>query len=132
MRIASIIMFILLLLCIIVQWNDPDGPLWMLIYSYATIVTAFAVARRYSIAAPIGVVLYLIGAIYWMPETMVENPTDLLLDLQMYEKGVEEVREDVGLYLCAAWMLVLSIVWWRGRAAIPAGAAQAEQEVKNP
>ncbi len=115
MRIASIIMFVLLLLCVAVQWNDPDGWLWMLIYGYGTVVTWFAIQKRYSVAALIGAIGYLLGALYWMPKEMVEHPSNLFLDLRMHEKGVEEVREDVGLYICAVWMLVLSVAWWRNR-----------------
>lgn len=115
MRIVSIVMFVLMLLCVVVQWNDPDGWIWMLIYGYGAVVTAFAIARKYSVAAAIGFIGYLLGAIYWMPNEMVEHPSHLLTDLQMHEKGVEEVREDVGLFLSAAWMLVLTVAWWRTR-----------------
>ena len=115
MRIVSIIMFILLLLCVAVQWNDPDGWLWMLIYGYGTVVSAFAVAKRYSVAAVIGVIGYVAGALYWMPNEMIEHPSNLLLDMRMHEMGVEEVREDIGLWLAAIWMFVLSVLWWRQR-----------------
>jgi len=110
-------MFVLLLLCVVVQWNDPDGWIWMLIYGYGTVVTAFAIAKRYTFAAVIGFAGYLAAALYWMPKEMVEHPSNILLDMRMHEKGVEEVREDIGLFLCAIWMLVLSVAWWRGRKA---------------
>ncbi len=115
LRVVSIIMFVLLLLCVIVQFNDPDGLVWMLIYGYGTVVTAFAVAKRYTVFAVVGVVGYLAGFFYWLPGIVVENPTHLLTDLQMGERGVEEAREAIGLLIAAAWMLVLSIVWYRNR-----------------
>ncbi|MCL4691611.1 MAG: hypothetical protein KJ060_03770 [Candidatus Hydrogenedentes bacterium] len=115
LRVVSVIMLILLLLCVIVQFNDPDGLVWMLIYGYGTVVTAFAVAKRYTVFAVVGVVGYLAGFFYWLPGIVVENPTHLLTDLQMGERGVEEAREAIGLLIAAAWMLVLSIVWYRNR-----------------
>ncbi|GMU91408.1 MAG: hypothetical protein AMXMBFR4_04660 [Candidatus Hydrogenedentota bacterium] len=117
MKTVNIIMFILLLLCIAVQYNDPDPIEWMLIYGYAALVTAMAIAGRYTVLALFGLIGYVAGFFYWMPNEMVEHPSNLLLDLRMHEKGVEEVREDVGLLLCAAWMLVLSYHWWRKRSA---------------
>lgn len=115
LRVVSVIMFVLLLLCVVVQYNDPDGLVWMLIYGYGTVVTAFAVAKRYTVFAAVGAVGYLAGFFYWLPGIVVENPTHLLTDLQMGERGVEEAREAIGLLIAAVWMLVLSIVWYRNR-----------------
>ncbi|MCC6152926.1 MAG: transmembrane 220 family protein [Candidatus Hydrogenedentes bacterium] len=115
MRIVSIIMFILLLLCVAVQYNDPDGWIWALIYAYGAAVTWPAIRGRYTVWALIGAIGYFAGAIYWTPKEMVEHPENLLLDLRMHEKGVEEVREDIGLYIAAVWMTVLSVMWWLNR-----------------
>ena len=115
LRIISIIMFLLLLLCVAVQYNDPDGPLWMAIYAYGAVVTAYAIAKRYSVAAPLGFAGYLAGFLYWLPGVVVENPSHLFTDLQMGHEGVEEAREAFGLFLCAVWMLVLSVAWLRSR-----------------
>jgi hypothetical protein len=115
LRIVSVIMLLLLLLCVAVQYNDPDGPIWMLIYGYGTAVTAMAVAKRYSVLSVLGFAGYTIGFVYWIPGVVVENPSDLLTDLQMGHAGVEEAREAFGLFLCAVWMLALSIAWYRNR-----------------
>lgn len=115
MRIVSIIMFVLLLLCIAVQYNDPDGWVWMLIYAVGTVVTWQAIRGKYTVWAPVAMAFYLAAALYWTPNEMVEHPENLLLDLRMHEKGVEEVREDIGLYLCAIWMAVLTVMWWLNR-----------------
>lgn len=115
MRIVSSIMLILLLSCVAVQYNDPDPVRWMLIYGYGALVTGMAIAKRYTVLAPIGAILYLAGFIYWIPGATVADPSHIFTDLQMHEKGVEEVREAVGLLLCAVWMTVLSVVWLRNR-----------------
>jgi hypothetical protein len=115
LRVISVVMLFLLLLCVVVQYNDPDGPLWMLIYGYGTAVTAMAVAKRFSVLAVLGFAGYTMGFIYWIPGVVVENPSQLFTDLQMGQAGVEEAREAFGLFLCAIWMLVLSVVWYRNR-----------------
>jgi len=113
--IANLIMLLLLLLSVAVQYNDPDWLLWMIIYSYASAVTWLAVGKKYSILAPVGAIGYVLYALYWMPNEMVEHPSNLLLDMRMHEKGVEEVREDMGLWICAAWMLAIAVAWWFAR-----------------
>jgi hypothetical protein len=113
--IANVIMLVLLLLSVAVQYNDPDWLLWMIIYSYASVVTWLAVGKKYSFLAPVGAIGYVLYALYWMPNEMVEHPSNLLLDMRMHEKGVEEVREDMGLWICAAWMLVIAVAWWVAR-----------------
>lgn len=115
LRIVSVIMLILLVLCVAVQYNDPDGPLWMLIYGYGTVVTAMAAVKRYTVLAALGFMGYAVGFLYWIPGVVVENPSHLFTDLQMGHEGVEEAREAFGLFLCAIWMLVLSVVWYRNR-----------------
>ncbi len=115
LRVVSIIMFFLLLLCVAVQYNDPDGPVWMAIYGYGAVITAMAIGRRYTVFALVGFIGYLAGFIYWVPGVVVDNPSDILTDLQMGHQGVEEAREAFGLLLTGVWMLVLAIVWYRHR-----------------
>lgn len=115
LRVVSVVMLILLLLCVAVQYNDPDGPVWMLIYGYGTVVTALAVAKRYTVFAAVGFVGYLAGFFYWLPGIVVDNPSHILTDLQMGHQGVEEAREAFGLLIAAVWMLVLAIVRYRNR-----------------
>lgn len=122
--VVNVVMLLLLLLSVGVQYNDPDWLLWMIIYGYAAFVTWLAVGKKFSLLAPFGVVAYVSYAIYWMPDEMVEHPSNLLLDMRMHEKGVEEVREDMGLWICAAWMLAITVAWWTTRKAKSPDAAQ--------
>lgn len=115
MRIVSIIMFLLLLLSVAVQYNDPDPFTWAAIYAFGAAVTWPAIRGRYTVWALVGLIAYTFGFFFWMPNEMVEHPSNLFLDLRMHEKGVEEVREDIGLLICAVWMLVLTVMWWRTR-----------------
>ena len=62
------------LLCVAVQYNDPDGWIWALIYAYGAAVTWPAIRGRYSVWALVGAIGYFAGAIYWTPKEMVEHP----------------------------------------------------------
>ena len=118
LTVANCAMLTMLLLSVAVQYNDPDWFPWMMIYGYASVVTWCAIGKKYSILAPVGAIGYVLYALYWMPNEMVEHPSNLLLDMRMHEKGVEEVREDMGLWICAVWMLVLTFAWWISRRAV--------------
>lgn len=45
MRILSAILGLLLIVFVAVQWNDPDGPMWMVIYGIGAIWCAIAAFR---------------------------------------------------------------------------------------
>lgn len=115
LRAASVIMLILILLSIAVQYNDPDGWIWMLIYAMGLLPTVGAIARTWTGLSVIAAIGYFAGFFYMLPGSTVENPTHLFTDLQMGEAGVEEAREAFGLLLCAIWMSVLGAIWWRNR-----------------
>lgn len=115
LRYASIVMLLLLLLTIGVQYNDPDGPLWMLIYAVALVPTVAAIANTWTGLSIIAAIGYYAGFFYILPGGTVAEPAHILTDLQMGESGVEEAREAGGLLLCAIWMTVLGAVWWRNR-----------------
>ncbi len=111
-RIFNIVMLIVFLLCIGVQYNDPDPLPWMLAYVYATTVTALAIANRYTFMAALGVPGYLTGFAYFMPGWH-PNTLLLLLEPKMSSLDVELAREAIGLLICAFWMGVLAIVGLR-------------------
>jgi len=109
-------MTVLFVLCVAVQYNDPDALLWILIYTYAVVVTAMAVANRYTIFVVIGFVGFFLGFLYLSPGFLeVSDPADLVTDIRMDEKGVEVAREAGGLLIVSLWLLVLSVVWYRRR-----------------
>ncbi|PCJ61390.1 MAG: hypothetical protein COA73_07460 [Candidatus Hydrogenedentota bacterium] len=100
-QIVSIVMFTLMVIAIAVQYNDPDGWIWMLIYSYATVVSGLAIWKKYSYLSVIGGVGYLGGFFYLMPDSFRGWYTN------------EMAREALGLLFCAIWMVVLSAKMYR-------------------
>jgi hypothetical protein len=115
LRAASIVMLILLLTTIVLQYNDPDGWIWMLIYGVALIPTVAALAKTWTGLSVVAAIGYYAGVVYTLPGGTAADPSHILTDLQMGEAGVEEAREAVGLLLCAVWMTVLGAIWWRNR-----------------
>ena len=107
-RIANLVMLPLLLMSILVQYNDPDGVVWMLIYGYSVVVTVPAIFGVYTAWAIPGTLGYLGGFAALVPTF--EHP---------YLKS-ELTREGGGLFIAGVWMLCLAIAWYRSPARIPA------------
>jgi Transmembrane family 220, helix len=100
-RVVTIVMFGLMLMAVVVQYNDPDGWLWMLIYGYAVAVTWMALRQKYTYLSVLGGVGYLGGFFYLMPESFDGWYTN------------EIAREALGLLITAIWMVVLSAKLYR-------------------
>lgn len=116
LRWLNIMMTVVFALCIAVQYNDPDALLWILIYGYAAVVTAMAVADRYTFFAVIGFVGFFAGFAYLSPGLLdIDDPTELVSDIRMDSPVVEVAREAAGLLISSLWLLVLSVVWFRRR-----------------
>ena len=124
LRVLNIIMLFVFLLSAAVQYNDPDGWLWIIYYAVAAVITAFAIANRYTPLAALAAIAYYIGAAWYLPAW--SSDTVLLLrEPKMSSPDVELARESFGLLICAVWMTVLAVVWYRRRGANPQPASNA-------
>ena len=115
-RYASYVMAVLLLVCVVLQANDPDPIRWMLFYGACAI--AAAVLPSQGRAIPIAYVLA-IAALAWAAYLLYlvwgrMEVGDLVN--KMSEKGgaVEEGREAGGLAIAGAWLL-FAASYRRGR-----------------
>ena len=109
-RIANLVMLPLLLMSVVVQYNDPDGVVWMLIYGYSLVITLPALFGVYTAWAIPGALGYLSGFAALVPTF--EHP---------YLKS-ELTREGGGLFIAGVWMLCLAIAWYRNRPLVPEAA----------
>lgn len=101
-RLVWVLLFIVFGL---VQYNDPDGWLWMIIYGSAALISFLSYRSalpRILYMVMIGV--YLLGAIYLWPQTY----QGLSLK-DGFAPSIEEARESLGLVICAAGMFWLLI-----------------------
>jgi hypothetical protein len=108
-----------------VQLNDPDPLAWVLVYAAATLtcaVSAWGVSQtaatrwRY-VPALLGVICIAWG-LSLLPVVVRHPPAlaDLFADVGMMQRGVEETREMLGLFMVAAWMLGVAVRARRVRA----------------
>ena len=111
---ACYCMALVLLLCIVVQFNDPDGWLWMTIYGIGLVLTLLHLFSKSSpVVLSITSAAGFAGALY-ISLCIGELETDKVLSsLNMEGRGVEEVREAAGLLIQSVWLARLA---WVARA----------------
>jgi len=115
-RALSLVMLLVCATCVAVQYNDPDGWVWMLIYSYAVGVSLLAIAGRYGVWAFAGALVYLLMSIWWMPWEQVNAQLFGMPQWHMGPDSNEDAREAGGLFIMALWLFVVSWWWAKGRA----------------
>jgi hypothetical protein len=118
MRILSGIFGILLVVFVVVQWNDPDGPMWMVIYGIGAtwcFLAAFHPAL-YSVGTVAGLfvlclIASIVGLIYFWPQV-----TDWWdIDVWWPEVTGETSREGMGMMVLVLFMLAPAFVLRRVR-----------------
>jgi hypothetical protein len=100
-----------------VQYNDPDGPLWMLLYATAAVWCAIALWRPGTLRgtpallalAALSIAVYVLGFLW---EIRTFNPD--FLTRSMMSGGVETTREAFGLLIAA--LVTGWVLWADGRA----------------
>ena len=109
MRLLNAGLFLLMILFMAVQYNDPDGPLWMLIYSIPAVWTGIAMFKGHLLRirpAQIGLLLCGLGAVagmvYYWPSTPGWWRQEVWWE-------VETAREGMGMMVVA---IVLAVVWF--------------------
>lgn len=118
MRILSGILGVLLIVFVCVQWNDPDGPMWMVIYGIGSLWCLLAAFRPgvYTAGAVFGLfALSLIsaigGVIYFWPE--VTNWWDI--NVWWPEVTGETSREGMGMMVLVLFLIAPALVARRMR-----------------
>lgn len=106
MRYLNIVLGILMLLFVAVQYNDPDGPVWMAIYAVPMIWAFLAAFRLPVLQSPTGrrllwlsIAAGIAGVVFYWPQT----PEFWRKDIWWND---EEAREGMGVMLLLAVMLV--------------------------
>jgi len=114
MRYLNIVLCMLMLVFIGVQYNDPDGPMWMLIYLVPASWAAVAAFRARWLARPLPNALLLssmalaaYGVVHYWPDA----PRWWAKEVWYV---VETAREGMGMMIV---LLVLAVAWSSGRRA---------------
>jgi hypothetical protein len=103
-------MLAVFLMCVVVQFNDPDTWVWVGIYGFGAGACVLAALRRlhWGLSSALALIALIWGIIL---ASRVEGISwsDLSTSLSMKTLEVEEAREAGGLFLLATWMVVLTI-----------------------
>lgn len=121
LRIISGILFPAFALSVLVQYNDPDGWVWMLVYAFpAAIALAGVFGHAEILALPVSAVFW-IGAALLMPWNNVDKIPEYVSAWHMTTSDSEYAREAIGLIICALYLEFVSVVWFirRNAAATP-------------
>jgi hypothetical protein len=111
MRYVNGFFCVVLMLFAVVQYNDPDGVLWFLIYAIPAAWAGLAAFRPGLLTAsrPQTVAAYavclaaaILGSLYMWPS------------LPQSWIHVEEEREGLGLIIATLALVMVGIAWWQG------------------
>jgi len=122
MKIFNITCCILFVLFAALQYNDPDGIKWIIIYLYPAILCWLAFRNKfYPSAYIIGIIVYLGYAIYkvfdanglidWATK---HNAEDIAATMKAEKPWIEETREFFGLAILIV-VLIINYVYARRR-----------------
>jgi hypothetical protein len=107
----SYLMTLFFIMSIVVQFNDPDGLAWMLVYGAILIATLFTIFKRNDkirwVLYPL-LLVYGIGIFQWSG-SFAHTSLDAFMAVVMKNIEQEEVRELWGLVICFIWAIVLTI-----------------------
>jgi hypothetical protein len=109
--ITNYFMLLVFLLCMVVQYNDPDSLIWMTMYGLAAITCVLSIRDKihFSISIFIGFV-GIVWALTLLPDVISSySTTDNLFTWKMNDLGVEKVREIGGLFIIILWMSILTL-----------------------
>ena len=102
-------MLAVFLLCVVVQYNDPDPLGWSLIYSAAALNCLFAARWRFHWSMPALVIVVALVAAGTLAPNVIGKVSfgDIFASVRMKSIEVEQAREFGGLFIIATWMTVL-------------------------
>ena len=109
--ITNYFMLLVFLLCVVVQYNDPDSLIWMTMYGFAAITCILSIRDEIHLSISISLgLLGIVWALTLLPDVISNySATDNLFTWQMNGLGIEKVREFGGLLIIILWMSILTL-----------------------
>ena len=110
-RIINYVMVAIFLLCVILQYNDPDALLWMIIYGLSALVCFLFLFAHLNWSFPALMALGTFGAALYLAPQVIGKVSFAEIFGSMYMKNltVEKAREMGGLIIIAIWMTILTM-----------------------
>jgi hypothetical protein len=111
---ANLLMFAMFVLSTVVQFNDPDAPIWIAVYAAAAVLTALELKRRAPFYAAIALALITIAWSTWWGRNVHDVPFSALVQQwEMKNERIEVAREMYGLLIVSVWMVAISVAAMR-------------------
>jgi hypothetical protein len=117
MRFVFAVLAVLMVLAAAVQYNDPDGPLWMLYYGVPAVWAGVAAARPRALAARTGRILLfgcvaaalVLTLLYWPPVAgwWRHETWSMGLTEPRAAELAEQAREGMGIMIATAVLLAV-------------------------
>ena len=110
-RVADGLFFLMFLLSVIVQFNDPDPIRWAAIYGAAALVCLLSLIGRVTKWQPLVVgAIALVWALTIAPRVIGRvDPKSMFSAWEMKSEGIEESREMYGLLIVSFWMALVAV-----------------------
>ena len=113
---ANAIMLAMFVLSTVVQFNDPDAPVWIAVYAAAAILSALEIRRSAPLWAATALALVAFGWSAWIGRQVHNVPLSALVaQWEMKDLRVEEAREMFGLIIVGVWMTAVACASWMRR-----------------
>jgi hypothetical protein len=119
MRYVFAALALFMLLFVAVQYNDPDGPLWMLYYGVPVAWAGLAAFRPHLLAAPVARPLLLLSVVAAVALTIVYWPPVDRWWLKSVWWESEEAREGMGLMITSIVLLAVLAASFSARSKPP-------------
>lgn len=98
----------------ILQFNDPDAPVWIAIYAAAAVTSGLELRRSTPVWLPGMLALFaIVWALSLAPRAHDVPFGALFAEWEMKDVHVEEAREMYGLTIVAVWMIAIATASWR-------------------
>ncbi len=110
-RYLNVLMIVVFLLSVAVQYNDPDGLVWMAVYGLAAgISAAFFFGRlRWQWAAVLAMLAAAWSLMLYPRFAGRVTPGELIGAFSMKTAAIEYAREAGGLLIVVVWMALLAV-----------------------
>lgn len=116
MKIIKGILTVILIVFAILQWNDPDGLIWIIVYGYVALMSGQSwfgkPSSRFILAGIIGLVF---GMIFYIPDVVRwigSGMPSITGQMKAETPFIELIREFLGLLIA---LLVMVYLYYDGR-----------------
>jgi|SRR6185436_4648064 len=110
---ANVIMLLMFVFSTVVQFNDPDAPVWIAVYAAAAVLSWLEIRRRTPLWAPLTLLaITVLWSGYIGRRVHGIAFFSLFSQWEMKDIHVEEAREMYGLLIVAVWMAAIAVSSW--------------------